>query len=422
MSTLKTINIAHPTSGITNLTLGSAGQVSVTSDLTIGGNYNITGTLTLGSALSVANGGTGASTASSARTNLGLTSLATTSPGTGVATALGNAVNGASGLMVQDSNSNASLAGTLAMGSSFLRNRLINGGMDIWQRGTSGFSTTNTYIYTADRFWVFSGTSTTYDYSQVTSIGLAGFNSALRAQRRAGNTGTLGVFVGQIIETLNCVGLAGNTVTLSFYARAGANFSSGSNVLSVQFWTGSGTDQGLTSLIQQTWTSQANASSVVTLTTSWQRFTVTFSVPSGATEISIGFNAGSGGTAGANDYFDLTGVQLEVGSVATPFERRQYEQELALCLRYYWAAGNSNGGPKCITTEYGRGLAPTPIVPMRATPSISATSLVRIEDGSTMISNPGFGGIFSDGSAWTTGVTTALYGCQFLSLKYSAEL
>ena len=81
-----------------------------------------------------------------------------------------------------------------------------------------------------------------------------------------------------------------------------------------------------------------------TLTTTWQRFTYTGTIAATATEVSVGFEWTPSGTAGATDYFEVTGVQLEVGSTATPFSRAQgtIQGELAACQRYYYRA--SDGG------------------------------------------------------------------------------
>ena len=232
---------------------------------------------------------------------------------------------------------NLTVTGGFTPASSFLRNRLINGGMQIFQRGTN-LSTNATSGYYIDRMWGYSGASTAATFSQLTSTSLAGFPYASRAQRNSGNTGTGGVYMGQIIESSNMVDLQGQTVTLSFYARAGANYSAAGNALSVALRTGTVADQGLAALISG-WTGTADQTSSVTLTTSWQRFTVNFTMPSNALEASPFWYSTNTGTAGTNDYFDVTGVQLEVGSVATPFERRQYGQELALCQRYYEICG-----------------------------------------------------------------------------------
>jgi hypothetical protein len=128
--------------------------------------------------------------------------------------------------------------------------------------------------------------------------------------------------------------LAGKTVTLSFYARAGANYSAASNALSVTVLQGTGTDQNF----WNGYTGQTTAfTGTATLTTTWQRFTVSGSFASTTTELGFYFSETPVGTAGTNDYFEVTGVQLELGSTATAFSRAggTIQGELAACQRYY---------------------------------------------------------------------------------------
>jgi hypothetical protein len=154
-------------------------------------------------------------------------------------------------------------------------------------------------------------------------------------QRDSGNTSTAARNLQQCFESVNSIPFAGKTVTLSFYARAGANYSDTSNLLTTQWVWGTGTDQNLY-LAGYTGQTNISATTSVTLTTTWQRFTITGTVGATATEIALNFNYGGVGTAGANDYFEVTGVQMEVGSVATPFKTyaATIQEELAACRRY----------------------------------------------------------------------------------------
>lgn len=216
------------------------------------------------------------------------------------------------------------------------KNAVINGGFDIWQRGTSMAGATSYPNYTADR-WQGNryGGATGSTFSRQTSS-LTGTQYCLRAQRDSGNTSTALVQLSQSLESVNSIPFAGQTVVVSFWARCGANYSSSGSGLSWKLGGGTGTDQnyltngytGQTDIIFQS----------ATLTTSWQRFTYTASVGSTITELALYFYYTPVGTAGANDYFEITGVQLELGSSATPFSRAggTTQGELAACQRYYF--------------------------------------------------------------------------------------
>jgi hypothetical protein len=211
------------------------------------------------------------------------------------------------------------------------KNRIINGAMAI-NRRVSSLATNNTQGYFVDRMWGFSS-SMACTFSQQSSSGVAGFPYFARAQRNAGQGAGNGYFFGQIIESNNLQDLQGQSITVSFLARAGANYSATSNLLYVIARTGTTADQGLNQLIAG-WAGQIDQNVPVTLTTSFQKFTATFALASNMQELSIFFNCPSTGTAGAADYFDITGFQVEQGSTATSFDYRPYGTELALCQRY----------------------------------------------------------------------------------------
>jgi hypothetical protein len=278
-----------------------------------------------------------------------------------------------------DNNQNVTLPNSLSSVNTFgFKNRLINGAMNIWQRGTSFTNSANSNQYTADRWAIFSGVGTVAVVSQASS-GLQNYPYALRVQRQAANTGTAGCYAIQVIETANCRDLAGQSVTLSFQARAGANYSSSGNTLTAYVVTGSGTDQGLTNAINSSWTSQASVTQNFTLTTSFQAFTFTTTIPSGTNEIAIYIASIGVGTAGANDYFDIVSVQLEKGTQATSFDFRSIGTELALCQRYYQQWGGNSGNERLATGfNYGsaqmRATIPL-VVTMRTAPTLTYSAV-----------------------------------------------
>jgi hypothetical protein len=197
-----------------------------------------------------------------------------------------------------------------------------------------------------------------------------------RIQRTAASTDTTGMGFGQSIESINSIPFAGKTVTFSFYARAGANYSAASNSLSATLYSGTGTDQNI--LVSFTGLT-AVASPTTVLTTTWQRFTATGTVSSTATELGLYFQQTPTGTAGANDYYELTGVQIDIGSVALPF--RTYaatiQGELAACQRYFYLLASGSGqaianGLYVSATQFSS-VVPLPVT-MRSTPTLSVVT------------------------------------------------
>jgi hypothetical protein len=123
---------------------------------------------------------------------------------------------------------------------------------------------------------------------------------------------------------------------LSFYARAGANYSPTSSALLVYLQTGTGTDQNYINGF--TGASNIVNGSTATLTTTWQRFTFNATVGATATQLAVALNMNPTGTAGAADYCEVTGFQLEIAASATAYSpcTATYATELAACQRYYW--------------------------------------------------------------------------------------
>ena len=262
------------------------------------------------------------------------------------------------------------------------KNVLLNSSFDIWQRGTSiartGSGGTSS-DYTADR-WVIGGSggtsTTTSRQSTNDSTNLPHIQYCARVQRTASNSDTSTIYFAQVFESINSIPLAGKTVTLSFYARKGADYSASGSGLGASFGGGTGTDQSLFAFTGAT----TAIGFTPTLTTTWQRFSATGTVSSTATQLRLYFSFSPTGTAGANDYFEITGVQIEVSSSATPFNRNSgtIQGELAACQRYYYKETPDNqyagfGIGILYSTTAGYVLWRLP-VQMRTQPTLSVSS------------------------------------------------
>jgi hypothetical protein len=220
------------------------------------------------------------------------------------------------------------------------KNAVINGDFNIWQRGTT-FTVTGTegVAYKADRWAVQAdGSTTTRTISRQAftpgTAPVAGYegNYFLRyAQTTAGNNSYN--FLTTRIE--NVTTFAGQTVTLSFWAKADSTRTV-STFINQNFGSGGSSAVG-------------NSSQNNSLTTAWQRFshTVALSSISGKTIgtssfIEVVFSLPTGAITPTIDFW---GVQLEAGSVATAFQTATgtLQGELAACQRYYYRVGGTDG-------------------------------------------------------------------------------
>ena len=277
----------------------------------------------------------------------------------------GNTVISESGGTVTIANSVQLSADSVVSSSSHtFRNKIINGNFDIWQRGTS--QTTGGYK-SADRFSSFRhilGSGSISISRQSFSTGQTDVPGNPRYYFRnvvVAGTGTQGAaFTEQRIENVRT--LAGKKATLSFWAKADANKVIGTDFTQDYGTNGNGPPAGEPGSSTITGGIEGRTYNV---TTSWQKFTTTVDIPSnsGATfgadlntdylSIRIYFSMGSDFSVGTNnDYtpiyssirnivgyqsgtFDIAQIQLEEGSVATPFEQRPIGTELNLCQRYF---------------------------------------------------------------------------------------
>jgi hypothetical protein len=239
--------------------------------------------------------------------------------------------------LVADSSTATGLRyqGSIAAG----KNAVINGGFDIWQRGTSVGGGGG--IYSADRWYLirsgFAAGGTVSRQATGDTTNLPNIQYCARIQRDSGNTSTASLGISQSFETVNSIPYAGKIVTFSFYARKSATFSG--NIVGLVA-AGTGTDQnvslgysGFNTPISITPGSGGQPS----LTTTWQRYTLSGTIPTTATEIAVAVDVTVSGTAGAADYVEIAGVQLELGSVATAFTRNgaTIQGELVACQRYF---------------------------------------------------------------------------------------
>jgi hypothetical protein len=281
----------------------------------------------------------------------------------------------------------ATLAAPAGVGGSQNANfrNLIDGGdftTNPWQRGTS-FNNINSNLlvtYTADR-WFASAPSSTVSavVSKQANTTIPGFGQAFQFGRQQNASTTSAITVGQIVESADSIRAQSQPVTLSFWALAGSNLSASNNTMGVQVIQGTGTDQSATSALAGTWTGQANVISTTQgITATATRYTFSGTVASNATQLGVLLNYTPTGSAGAGDFIQLLGVQLEIGGQPTPFEHRDAEVELALAQRYAFQVNEPASG---VTVAVGavtgtnrfNFMVPLP-VQMRAAPSVTVVN------------------------------------------------
>jgi hypothetical protein len=320
--------------------------------------------------------------------------------------------------------------------SAYNGNAVINGGMDIWQRGTSAAGSYPTYL--ADRWMNYRAVAGSTYSRQNTSdtTNLPFIQYCQRVLRDTGNTATNPLYISQSLENEQSRTFIGQAVTLSWYARAGANFSAASSNINFELLTGTGTNQNVIA----GFTGQANASSgTKTLTTTWQRFSTTATISASATQIAINLYYTPVGTAGAADYMEITGVQLELGSVATTFKRAggTIQGELAACQRYYYRSSGQlvafgNTGYFYATTA-GVGFVDLPVSMRVAPTAIDFSNVICIDYTNADVTTsalavgtgtPKMGIVLTTNSGATTGRSFYLRGTGTGSpfLGFSAEL
>lgn len=269
------------------------------------------------------------------------------------------------------------------------RNAIINGDFSVNQRGLNssgqvGGSALTTGQYGQDR-WVieFSGGTTTYSAQTFTAGNpITGQEPTNFAQVAVSGQSAAGDYalLEQRIEDVRT--FAGQTLTVSFWAKA----TSGTPKVSVELIQvfGGGGSSPVNNYVTQ-----------VTLSTSWTRYQASVTLPSisgktigtnNAVWLGLWCSAGSTLNSRTNSLgtqsatFQFWGVQIEAGSVATPFERRPQQVELALCQRYYWRTTADNPSVTYATfcngmtsAGYFFGVVNMPTV-MRVAPTLFETS------------------------------------------------
>ena len=289
------------------------------------------------------------------------------------------------------------------------KNMVINGAMNVAQRSTSSAVTTSSGYFTVDRFrtTVTSDSAGRHTQSQATITDLPGFANAIKLDCTTADTslaaGELLIlatrFEGQDLQQLQKGTSSAKSVTVSFYAKGTAK-------------------TYMCELLDND--NNRHNTQQFTVSTSWTRHSITFAGDTtGALDddnglsfiLSFWLHAGStysGGTytantwatstaanraAGIDSFFSstdnelfITGVQMELGEQATPFEHRSFDDELARCHRYFHQFQKSGEGGEIIiagATSGGTNFNAHMFMPMRAAPTVTFPTSASVRQGSS---------------------------------------
>ena len=303
-------------------------------------------------------------------------------------TLAGKLTTASTGIQFSDASSQ-----TAAASPYVLKNRIINGDMRIDQRNGGASVTPATDSYNLDRWYYFASQASKFTIQQnkgaITPP--TGFSNYLGMSVASAVSVAAADYFGiyQAIEGFNTADLGwgtanAKTVTLSFQVYSSLTGTFGGSIRN----SAQNRSYPFTYTIStaNTWTTIsvtiAGDTSGTWLTTNGTGINVNFNLGAGTTYSTTAGAWAAGqyvaptgavsvvGTASATFY--ITGVQLEVGSTATPFERRLYNQELANCQRYYQKLnGYIETNADATHFAYSNWLFK---VSMRASPTVTNTS------------------------------------------------
>ena len=203
------------------------------------------------------------------------------------------------------------------------RNLVMNGGFDVWQRGTTVTTASNSYTsnFTADRWSAyFAGTYT----QQQTTLPNGDYVNYFRGV--LGTTSSNRININHFIENGNSI-MSGKYITVSFWLKASVI----DRQVNVKIQTTSGSTFSSYTII---------ANKYIETSLDWKKYEITLKCNNDIANIGARPHAlleidGVDGSWANGTSFEIAQVQLELGRVATPFEHRSYGEELALCQRYY---------------------------------------------------------------------------------------
>jgi len=202
------------------------------------------------------------------------------------------------------------------------KNRIINGAMEIWQRGTS-FTSGGSATYTADRFFGNGSSGTISRSTDVPAGFIYSFSNAASSTAYPG--------MAQRIESWNIADCASQAITVSFYVKQTSGTASALNI-NLAYPTAVDNYSSSTTIVE--------TNVVATMPSSWTRYSYTYTLPANVTNgLSVTLFVPS---ASITATFLITGIQVEKGSSVTSFDYRPYGTELDLCQRYFEITGQTS--------------------------------------------------------------------------------
>lgn len=293
----------------------------------------------------------------------------------------------------------AELAALIGSQSSLAnRNMIINGNMEVAQRSTSVAVTASDY-HTCDRWGISLSSAGRFTMSQESITDLEGFGKALKLDCTTADTSIASDellllyqrFEGQFLQKMQKGFSTAKPVTLSFYVKGNANATYVAELLDAD-------------------NSNRHINKSFSVTTSWSRVSLTFpgdttgkldadnanslrlhiwlhggsNYTSGTLQTSWGSIVAANRAAGISSFFDstdreffITGVQMELGEVATPFEHETFTENLIRCRRYFQQYDATNAYTRfALGVAYDGSSIAAPLnlpVQMRAAPTFGSS-------------------------------------------------